>query len=575
MFGNLKDQLDRSPFISFIRSEYRGESLRKTLIIAIISGLANGLILLVINSVPEITEEQEGNFSQLLFFAACITLFLVTKRHILFQASLIIESALKQVRVRISNKLRFSDLRRSKTEGSSAIFSRLTQETNQISTAATVIINAMQSTVMLVFSLFYLLWLSPLAFVTIVVAIVLAAMVYEKKRKIILEALKVSNAKDLEFLGMVDGLLKGFKEMKVNRKKSNSLFSALKNIATETTDQKVKAARTESVNFIFSQTFFYSLIGIILFVLPAVVDIGSNDLIKIIASILFIMGPVSAVIIVVPLISRVNIAIENLRNLEARFDAKIPPDIRDAINNDLQPVVDSPAVSFCNRMAVENLMFKFGENGNGFELGPVSEFECRKGTITFIEGGNGSGKSTFLKVLTGLYTPLDGKLLVDEQEIQSADLPSFRELFSVVFTDFHLMNRLFGYEDTGKALVDELLLKTELNKKTGYSDGLFSNVNLSTGQRKRLALVVSIIENKDVFIFDEVAADQDPEFKKYFYHSLLPQLKAQGKTVIAVTHDDNYFNCCDVKFKMRNGRFIDKCTYDNGELTGQVKFGLS
>lgn len=571
MIKNLKEKLNGSPFLSFIQTEYQGGSLKKTAWIAVVSGVANGLILLVINSVHELSEEDSG-FSNLLFFAACITLFLVTKRHILFKASDIIENSLKRVRIRISNKLRFADLRAIEDEGSSSIFSRLTQETNQISTAATVIINAMQSSVMLVFSLIYLLVISPLSFIIIIVAIILATFVYEKKRKTILEALKTTNQKDLEFMDTMNGLLKGFKEIKVNRKKSNSLFAFLNNIATETTDLKIKAARTESVNFIFSQTFFYTLIGIILFILPQLVEIESNNLIKIITSILFIMGPVSSVIIVIPLISRVNIAIENLRNLEARFDEKIPDDIKDAINQDLPPVMPAEKMVLNQSLVTNSTLFRFDENGDGFVLGPISEFELNRGSITFIEGGNGSGKSTFLKLLTGLYTPVSGSLSIDGQEMTEKILPAYRELFSVVFTDFHLMNRLFGYEDADKAIVEQLLEQTELSHKTRYQDGIFSNINLSTGQRKRLALAISIIEDKDVMIFDEVAADQDPEFKKYFYSTILQQLKVKGKTIVAVTHDDLYFTYCDVKYKMRNGKFVEKCVYENGQLLNQIKY---
>lgn len=97
-----------------------------------------------------------------------------------------------------------------------------------------------------------------------------------------------------------------------------------------------------------------------------------------------------------------------------------------------------------------------------------------------------------------------------------------------------------------------------IDDKVQIADGAFSTLKLSTGQRKRLALLVSYLEERPVYLFDEWAADQDPEFRKFFYKTLLPELKARGKTVIAITHDDSYFNEADRLIKMEMGRFAEK-----------------
>ncbi|MCG8463435.1 MAG: ATP-binding cassette domain-containing protein, partial [Xanthomonadales bacterium] len=67
----------------------------------------------------------------------------------------------------------------------------------------------------------------------------------------------------------------------------------------------------------------------------------------------------------------------------------------------------------------------------------------------------------------------------------------------------------------------------------------------SQGQRKRLALIAALAEDRDLLLLDEWAAEQDPMFRRYFYETLIPQWRASGKTVIAVTHDDQYFHCAD------------------------------
>ena len=102
----------------------------------------------------------------------------------------------------------------------------------------------------------------------------------------------------------------------------------------------------------------------------------------------------------------------------------------------------------------------------------------------------------------------------------------------------------------------------KLDNKTSIKDGSFNSSNLSRGQKKRFAYMISYLDNRQIYVFDEFAADQDPGFKKYFYYTILPSLKAEGKTVIAVTHDDNYFDACDRLIKMDYGKIIECDEFD-------------
>ncbi|HEX7679875.1 MAG TPA: cyclic peptide export ABC transporter, partial [Thermoanaerobaculia bacterium] len=103
---------------------------------------------------------------------------------------------------------------------------------------------------------------------------------------------------------------------------------------------------------------------------------------------------------------------------------------------------------------------------------------------------------------------------------------------------------------------DATLQLIELADKTTVRDSAFETLDLSAGQRKRLALMVSLLEDRPIAVFDEVAADQDPAFRRKFYKEILPLLKRGGKTVIAVTHDDRYFDEGDRLLKMDEGRFV-------------------
>ena len=142
---------------------------------------------------------------------------------------------------------------------------------------------------------------------------------------------------------------------------------------------------------------------------------------------------------------------------------------------------------------------------------------------------------------------------MDEEEIDSSNYQQYRELFSIILTDFYLFKKLYGLGEIDAKKMKELLKEMGLFNKTKFIDNAFTNRNLSTGQKKRLALINTILEDKDIYVFDEWAADQDPTFRKYFYEVILKDLKADGKTIIAVTHDDHYFHVADRVIKMEYG----------------------
>ncbi|MBH9340157.1 cyclic peptide transporter, partial [Pseudomonas aeruginosa] len=98
--------------------------------------------------------------------------------------------------------------------------------------------------------------------------------------------------------------------------------------------------------------------------------------------------------------------------------------------------------------------------------------------------------------------------------------------------------------------------RRELAPTGSGRDGNFSTPDLSTGQRKRLALINAWLEERPVLVFDEWAADQDPAFRRVFYTELLPDLKRQGKTIIVISHDDRYFEMADQLIRLSAGKVV-------------------
>jgi putative ATP-binding cassette transporter len=129
-------------------------------------------------------------------------------------------------------------------------------------------------------------------------------------------------------------------------------------------------------------------------------------------------------------------------------------------------------------------------------------------------------------------------------------------MFTTIFADYYLFDELV---QSDKALPDDAnqyLERMEIAHKVSIRDGAFTTTDLSTGQRKRLALINAWLDERPVLVFDEWAADQDPTFRRVFYTELLPDLKRLGKTIIVISHDDRYFDIADQLVRMEAGRVI-------------------
>jgi putative ATP-binding cassette transporter len=332
----------------------------------------------------------------------------------------------------------------------------------------------------------------------------------------------------------------------MNRAKSDDLFNnTYREISVSAETLKLKTGAEFIKNYLFSQTFFYILIGVLVFVLPTMSEAYGDVLTKSTAVILFIIGPLTTMVGTIPLYSKANVAVDNLYKFEHFLDSR------------LAEKQSESALRFedFRQIDLEKIHFAYSNDPTapGFAVGPF-DFQIKRGETIFLIGGNGSGKSTLMKLLVALYRPVTGGISVDGLRLQRQHYANYRELFSVIFSDFHLFDRLYGVHQVDERRVLELLKEMQLDDKTNFENGRFTNLNLSTGQRKRLALIIAMLDDRPILALDEFAADQDPSFRSYFYDVILKELKARGKTVIAITHDDRYFGYADRVVKMEYGK---------------------
>lgn len=425
------------------------------------------------------------------------------------------------------------------------IFTTLNDDTNQVGGSANVFV-ALISSIITVIGVF--IYLASIAFwataVTLIVVGIISALYYVVGQK---ANVFYERARDTlnQYMGSLTGLEQGYKELSLHYKKKIAYKGELEGIC----DKYRNVLMVAGVRFVNTSLIGESLLIIVLgavgFAIPIIFPlIKTFTLMSFIMALLYLIGPINGILNAIPGIMQIRVAWKRIQ----QFMRDVPS------NMDLNEVAKlGHHADSIERIEAKNVFFQYeaAEENEKFTVGPL-DFEANKGEIVFIIGGNGSGKTTLAKLLTGLYIPGKGSICIDGKTISNHQLS---EYFSVVFDDFHLFEKLYDVDLAGKdEEVQKYLELLKLKGKVSLEEGAFSTLRLSGGQRKRLALLRCYLEDRPIYLFDELAADQDPGFRKFFYRDLLQKMKEKGKTVIAITHDDHYFDMADRVIKMDMGK---------------------
>jgi putative pyoverdin transport system ATP-binding/permease protein len=427
----------------------------------------------------------------------------------------------------------------------------LTQDVDMISDAGFVLASTVIALSIALGCLGYLAWLSLPMFGLLVIALVLGAAV----QAVVLTRAEAGfwRARDGEeqLHKAYRGISEGAKELRMHRGRRARMMSG----QIEQTVDGIRAVNQRAINTYvvgsaFGSALFFLLIAVILgwaaasTVAPAVLS-------GFVLVLLFLKGPIDQLVGVLPNVGRAKVAFQRIGDLSLRF-ATPEPHLH----------LDRPAgeVAFTDSIELRGVRYAFDApegSAEPFVLGPV-DLVLRRGELVFIVGDNGSGKTTLIKLLLGLYAPQQGELRLDGKPVTDATRDDYRQLFTTVFSDFYLFQDLLAGEGGAPQPLPEAarpyLERLEIAHKVSVRDGAFTTTDLSTGQRKRLALVHAWLEGRPVLVFDEWAADQDPAFRHLFYTELLPELRAKGHLVVVISHDDRYFHVADRVVRMAKGQ---------------------
>ena len=540
---------------------------RRTIILAvfggIVTGACNAALLAIVHGA--LTAGREASPNLLWGFIALWILLPISRIASQVTLSHVVHTAVYDLRMHLSRQILGAPLRQLEEVGPHRLLAALNDDVMAISSALANIPTIIMNSTILLGGLIYLGWLSwP---VLIGVVIFMSVGIFTS-RLIVSKASRYMRRARQDFDSLfkhLRALIEGNKELKLHRRRRQSFMEHI----LEATAQSYRrhnwiAAGISTAASGLGGVLFFLLVGLLVFGVPAYTTISTQVLTGYVLLLLFLMMPIELVTMMLPSLFRANIALERVEALGLSLAANTTE------KEAAETAEELPPWKSVELRGVSHSYYRETENSR-FTLGPI-DLKLTPGELVFITGGNGSGKTTLAKLLIGLYTPEAGELRINGEPVTDENRDSYRQHFTVVFSDFFLFDSLLGLE--APKLDDkarEYLVKLQLNHKLDVKGGELSTTQLSQGQRKRLALLTAYLEDRSIYLFDEWAADQDPTFKQTFYHSLLPELKARGKTVIVISHDDRYYDVADRLIKLEDG----KLEYDRDQLEAREQLSFT
>jgi putative pyoverdin transport system ATP-binding/permease protein len=394
--------------------------------------------------------------------------------------------------------------------------------------------------------LIYLGWLSRSLLFAITVYMLIGLISYQLPFQQSMKHFRIVRETREMFFRSARALIDGNKELKLQREFRNDFID--REIAPALRDMKTSGNRANIFLIAaaeWGQILFYIFIGSVIFLTPHLMTVDHNTLTGYTLTVLFMASPLIAILNAAPIVGRASVASDKIETLGLALRAYSSP----------QAATETPG-NVWSRLDLKGITHAYRRDGSTDEfcLGPLN-ITLHPGEMVFLIGGNGSGKSTLAKILVGLYEPMDGYISIDDEPVTPETRDSYRQWFSVVFCDFYLFERLHTLNDSAADLrITRYLEQLQLDHKVSVKNGRLSTLDLSQGQRKRLALLAAFVQDRPVYVFDEWASDQDPMFKQLFYRQILPDLKSRGKTVIVISHDDRYYDVADRVIKLESGQ---------------------
>ncbi|WP_169752609.1 cyclic peptide export ABC transporter [Campylobacter mucosalis] len=515
------------------------QNTKKLLLIAILTAIYSGFGIATLSFINEkLLAINTFDISVIFQFLALLFVFFISSVVANIMLTNFGHSLVYNIRKRLIKQILDTPNAQIDLIGKAKIIASLNNDIRTISFAFMSAPNLLQGSIFIICVSLYLFYISPIlfAFVFVWLGFTLGIGVIFMQK--IHKYFKLSRSKDDELQHCYNDVVEGHRELSLNVDRARIVFDELDSVATKKRDFMIKADIFHALSDNFGNIMILGLVGFCIFLCLAYSLAPLSMAVTASLAILFLRGSLISMIASIPVALSAKVSLDKISKLEFADFKENFEILKDDLKDWQEISLDSVNFSYDNSFAIKNVSLKL-----------------RRGELVFLIGKNGSGKSTLVNLICGLLMPSSGKILIDSVALNEQNLKSYQQNISAIFSDFYLFSQAItqGGLNADNDVINDLLKLLQMDKKVSIIDSKLSTTSLSQGQRKRLGLFLALLERRSLLILDEWAADQDPIFKRVFYREILPLLKSWGISILAISHDDGYFDIADRVFMASNG----------------------
>jgi putative ATP-binding cassette transporter len=397
------------------------------------------------------------------------------------------QNALHDLRLELCRRIMNAPLRQLEQIGPSPLINAFTDDMQLLAMAVINLPYVFVNAIILAGCFIYLGWLSWQMLLGMAVCFGVGAGSYLWMTRNATKLLQAGRREQEQLVDHFAKLVAGAKELKLHaRRRSEFVANLLEASADGVRRQNTAGITIYSAASNWGRLLFFVYVGLLLLWSPnlrSAAEVAASVIV-----ILYMMAPLEAILNALPVMAQASVALEKIQSMEMSFQ----PDSIARIGS----VVDESPKRW-RELALVDVEYSYQArvSESAFTLGPVN-LVLRPGEVTLLVGGNGSGKTTLGKLIVGLYRPDAGEVRLDGEALTNLGHQETRSMFSAVFNDFCLFDELLGIDPSRVQFAKRYLRSLQLDHKVLMRGSRFSTTELSQGQRKRLALLVALLEDR-------------------------------------------------------------------------------
>lgn len=509
--------------------------------LALVAGLTRDLVMVTINQAAGSTSDMTYGF-WLPVFVAILAVFLIASYSYQIMTTEVTTEVINRIRVRLIDRILNVQPTVTEAYEHGMLYHIMTTDVAVVAGTTSTVLQLMPIFVFLLIAIPQLFFYSVIAGILALLVMAGGVLVYYHQQQSMASLGLDARKLEVIYFENVSELLSGHRELKLHQPRRRDFMASLTASLGQLRRSLISVSKIYERGEVGVSLLKFLLLSGIVFLAPALYHTDTAVTFSVLTLVLFCMNPFEQLVSSYPSFINSMVSFIRIEDLDVRLGKMDNESDLPQMTEPFESLVLSQVTARHRPQA-----------GQGFVLGPV-DLEIRRGEIVFLVGDNGSGKTTLLNLVAGLHDPASGEIILNGKPVEAGEMSLYRSRISAIFARYHVFKSIFGLGNVTDRQASDMIIKVNLSGQTGIIKGVFTRMELSAGQKRRLALAVSLLEGREVLILDEFASDQDPNQRKFIFNELLPELKAQGKTVVLATHDLSWNSRCDKLVRLEKGR---------------------